>query len=161
MDALVDLGPGAEDNPLAVELAARIRQNLIERPEKAADFRALRGTVFVALTGVGESITLRCDPDLGRLTVHEGQVGVPMVTFCGDTEDLRRLTDVPMMRWLRVPFASPVWARQGPVRVRRSTSPIAPDGERSFEGVRAARPPSRGHEAPPDYLAALTRNSLS
>jgi hypothetical protein len=105
VDALVDLGPGAEDNSLASDLAARIRQNLTEHPEKAADFRALRGTVFIALTDVGESITLRFD--LGRLTIHEGQVGVPMVTFCGDTEDLRLLTDLPLMPWLRVPFALP------------------------------------------------------
>ena len=105
MEPLVDLGARRRGQPARVALAARIRQNLIERPEKAADFRALRGSVFVALADIGESITLRFD--LGRLTIHEGQVGVPMVTFCGDTEDLRRLTDLPMMRWLRVPFAFP------------------------------------------------------
>ncbi|HVY45269.1 MAG TPA: hypothetical protein VHB21_05290, partial [Minicystis sp.] len=105
MEPLVDLGPGAEDNPLAVELAERIRQNLSERPAKAADFRALRGTVFVALSDTGESITLRFDH--GRLTIHEGQVGVPMLTFCGDTADLRRLPDLPMTRWLRLPVALP------------------------------------------------------
>jgi hypothetical protein len=136
VDALVDLGPGAEDNPLAVELAARIRQNLIERPEKAADFRALRGTVFVALTDVGESITLRFD--LGRLTIHEGQVGVPMVTFCGDTEDLRRLTDLPLMRWLRVPFASPFGrAKDGSRETLRHLSRLLANGRLKVYGLLA------------------------
>ena len=113
MDPLVDLAPGAEDDPLANELASRIRANLAERPDKLVDFRALRGTVFVVMQDVGESITLRFDH--GRLTIHEGQVGVPMVTFGGDTADLRRLPDLPLVRWLRLPFATP-FATRGAAR---------------------------------------------
>jgi hypothetical protein len=105
VDPLIDLAPGADDNALAVELAARVRENLASRPEKASDFRALRGSVLVVLQDEGEALTLRFDH--GRLTIHEGHVGIPVVTFCGDAADLRRLSDFPITRWFRLPVALP------------------------------------------------------
>lgn len=98
---IIDLAPGAEDNRVAVELAAVIRKNISENPKKQADFRALRGSVLMVAQDRGESLTLRFD--LGRLTIHDGAVGIPSLTMCGDLEALRRLADVPLTRWLRLP----------------------------------------------------------
>jgi hypothetical protein len=98
---LIDLAPGAEDNPVAVELAAVIRKNIVESPKKQADFRGLRGSVLLVAQDRGESLTLRFD--LGRLTIHDGAVGIPSLTICGDLQALRSLADVPLTRWLRLP----------------------------------------------------------
>jgi len=54
---------------------------------------------------LAESFTLRFD--LGRLTVHDGGVGIPTVTFCGDADALRRLADLPLTRLLRLPNLGP------------------------------------------------------
>src|SRR3954463_1922520 len=102
---IIDLAPGAEDNPVAVELAALIRRNLSASPRKKADFRALRGSVLMVAQDLGEALTLRFNH--GRLTIHDGTVGIPSVTFCGDQSALRRLTDFPVTRWLRLPILSP------------------------------------------------------
>jgi hypothetical protein len=105
MDPIIDLAPGAEDNPLAVAIADRIRANIEANPRKRADFRALRATVLMVAQDLGESFTLRFDH--GRLTVHDGNVGIPSVTFCGDADALRRIEDFPLTRLLRLPVWSP------------------------------------------------------
>ena len=110
MDPIVDLAPGAEDNALALEIADRIRHNLAHSRPKAADFRAMRASVLMVAQDLGESFTLRFDH--GRLTVHDGGVGIPSVTFCGDGDALRRLSDFPLTRWLRLPALGP-FAREG------------------------------------------------
>jgi hypothetical protein len=110
VDPLIDLAPGAEENTLAVEIADRIRESVAHRRGAAADFRALRASVLMVAQDLGESFTLRFDH--GRLTVHDGAVGIPSVTFCGDAEALRRLSDVPLTPWLRLPFLGP-FTREG------------------------------------------------
>lgn len=110
MEPIIDLAPGAEENALAVEIADRIRDNLAHSPHKLADFRGLRASVLMVARDLAESFTLRFD--LGRLTVHDGSVGIPLVTFCGDAGALRRLTDFPLTRWLRLPIGGP-FAPQG------------------------------------------------
>lgn len=110
MEAIIDLAPGAEDNALAVEIAERIRKNVESRPAAAADFRALRASVLMVAQDLAESFTLRFDH--GRLTVHDGGVGIPWVTFCGDADALRRLSEVPLTPRLRLPALGP-FAREG------------------------------------------------
>src|SRR5689334_23235668 len=107
---IIDLAPGAEENPVAVELADLIRRNLSGKPRKSADFRALRGSILMVAQDLGEALTLRFDH--GRLTIHDGTVGIPAVTFCGDLSALRRLADFPLTRWLRLPLLTPL-ARDG------------------------------------------------
>lgn len=107
---IIDLAPGAEENPVAVELADLIRSNLRASRRKIADFRALRGTVLMVAQDLGEALTLRFD--LGRLTIHDGTVGIPAVTFCGDLSALRHLADFPITRWFRAPILTP-FARVG------------------------------------------------
>jgi hypothetical protein len=101
MDPIVDLAPGAEDNPLAVDLAGRIRKNVAQSPALRADFAALRASVLMVAEDRAEACTLRFDH--GRLTVHDGNVGIPSVTFCGAEAALRRLGDFPITRRLRLP----------------------------------------------------------
>jgi hypothetical protein len=110
MDPIIDLAPGAEENGLAVELADRVRDNLARSPRKLADFRALRASVLMVAQDRAESFTLRFDH--GRLTLHDGNVGIPSVTFCGDAEALQRLADFPLTRLFRLPLAGPL-TREG------------------------------------------------
>ena len=99
--AVVDLAPGAEDNPVALELAELVRANIAADPRKQADFRGIRGSVLMVAQDLGESLTLRFDH--GRLTIHDGTVGVPSVTFCGDFDALRSLAELPVLPVFRVP----------------------------------------------------------
>jgi hypothetical protein len=105
VEPIVDLAPGADDNALAVRFAELIRQNLRVKPQKQADFRALRAGVLVVAQDSGDAFTLRFDH--GRLTVHDGALGIPTVTFCGDASALMLLADVPIMPWLRLPVRLP------------------------------------------------------
>jgi hypothetical protein len=113
---IIDLAPGADENELATELAARVRANLEKRPKNLADFRALRATILVVADDTGESLTLRFDH--GRLTIHDGAIGIPAVTFCAARELLLGLPEAPIRRWLRSPRA--VW--------RHFVAPIASGG---------------------------------
>jgi hypothetical protein len=98
---IIDLAPGADDNPLAERLADRIRRNLDGKPKKKRDFRALRGSVLVVAQDTGTALTMRFDH--GRLTIHDGTVGIPSVTLCGDEEVLLNLSDVGISRWFGLP----------------------------------------------------------
>ncbi len=133
MDPIIDLAPGAEDNPLAVELAARIRTNVAAHPKKRADFRSLRGSVLVVAQDEGESLTLRFDH--GRLTIHDGNVGIPWVTLCADLAVLRALPDVPLSRFLRLPLVGS-WTGEAGTTARRLLGQLA-TGEIKVYGLTA------------------------
>ena len=98
----VACAPGAEDNPLATWLVGRIEQSLAEREEAQRDFYALRAAVAVVAPDKRHQVTLRFDH--GYLTVHDGMMGIPDVTLCGDEEVLKALADVPLSRWGRLPL---------------------------------------------------------
>ncbi|HZF47813.1 MAG TPA: hypothetical protein VE093_04140 [Polyangiaceae bacterium] len=101
MDPILDLAPGADENPLATELAERIRAHLDTSRKKLAVFRAMRGTFLVVAEDTGESLTLRFDH--GRLTIHDGAIGVPGVTLCAPREVLLGLPDTRLRRVLLRP----------------------------------------------------------
>ncbi len=101
MDPIIDLAEGTEENPLAVLLADRIRQNVARSARKQNDFRALRGSVLVVAQDTTQTLTMRFDH--GRLTIHDGTVGIPSVTLCGDEVVLRRLANIGLSRRLRLP----------------------------------------------------------
>jgi hypothetical protein len=102
----IDLAPGTDDNELALELARLLRAALgldvsdeprVEGPRSTLsralrDFRSLRATVLVVAQDTGDAATVRFDH--GRAIVHDGCVGLPTVTFCGDADALRRLFGV-------------------------------------------------------------------
>ncbi len=130
---IIDLAPGAEENQVAVELADLIRKNIAASPHKQADFRALRGSVLMVAQDLGEALTLRFDH--GRLTIHDGTVGIPSVTFCGDLAALRRFADFPVTRWLRLPLLLP-FAQQGR-EAWRSLSRLFANGDLKVYGLAA------------------------
>ncbi len=97
MDPIVDLAPGADSSPLAQQFASRIKRN-VEDPRLRRAFFALKATIFLVDFDAGETISLRFDH--GRLTAHEGPIGVPSVTFGGprvalDSLERARLRDLP------------------------------------------------------------------
>ena len=105
MEPIVDLAPGADDNALAIRFAETLRERLRADPRRGQDFRALRASVFVVAQDTGEALTLRFDH--GRLTVHDGALGMPTVTFCGDQAALMLLFELPLVPWLRLPGRLP------------------------------------------------------
>jgi hypothetical protein len=132
-EPLIDLAPGAEGSPLAVRLADLVRGNLRVRPAKLADFRALRGTVLIVARDTGDSLTMRFDH--GRLTIHDGAVGVPTVSLLADLDDLFAISDVPLTRIGRLPIPRP-GDPIGRARVGRLAGLVA-SGELKIYGLAA------------------------
>lgn len=131
MPPIVDLAPGAEDNPLAVRFSRIICENLKHDPRRNAGFRALRGAVLMVAQDTVTSITMRFDH--GRLTIHDGGIGIPSVTFCGDEAVLFRLPEIAFHRWLRVPMLGLVHRRAGvPLR---ETAALVASGELKIYGL--------------------------
>lgn len=104
MEPVVDLGPGADKNPLARVLADLVRTNA-RRAAQRRELERLRGSVAVVADDAGSALTLRFD--FGRLTVHEGIVGVPDVTLRGRSADVEALADLPFKTRLRLPLPAP------------------------------------------------------
>lgn len=94
------LAPGAEDNGLCGMLADLVRQNLEAKPHKRRDFDALSGTVGIVAEDAEVALTLRFDA--GKLTLHDGIVGVPDVTIRGPADSIVALSNVPLTRGLPV-----------------------------------------------------------
>lgn len=111
MEPIIDLAPGAEDNPLAIELVEQVRRNVAGSSKKNHDFRTLRGSVLIVAQDTQSVLTMRFDH--GRLTVHEGAVGIPSVTLCGDEQVLRDLTRLKLSSWLRFPKVIPRTGQTG------------------------------------------------
>jgi hypothetical protein len=92
------LAPGAEDNGLCTMLADLVRQNLEAKPHKRDDFRALYGNVAIVAEDAEVALTMRFDG--GKVTLHDGIVGVPDVTIRGPADAIVGLSNVPLStRW--------------------------------------------------------------
>jgi hypothetical protein len=102
MDPVVDLAEGAEHDPLAQSLAEIVRSN-VARDWQRREFARLRGSAAIVADDAGTALTLRFD--FGRLTIHEGVVGIPDVTIRGTIPDIEALTRLPFHPALRVPVA--------------------------------------------------------
>lgn len=109
LDPIVDLAPGAEENDLASTFADVLRHNLRTSPRAQKSFRAMRATVQFVAVDTTQAVTMRFDH--GRVTVHEGNVGIPAITFCGDHDALLGLTSVPLSAWLGLPVPNPLKPR--------------------------------------------------
>jgi hypothetical protein len=131
MDPIVDLAPGAEENSLAVRFHQLFRDSLKDDARRIADFRALRGSVLTVAQDTGESMTMRFDH--GRLTIHDGAIGIPTVTFCGDEEVLLRLPKIAFHRWLKLPMLG-VLHRRASVPLRDLAALVA-RGELKIYGL--------------------------
>jgi hypothetical protein len=101
MDPVVDLAPGTEGNALARRLADLVRSNLT-RDWQRREFQRLRGSVAIVADDAASAVTLRFD--FGRLTFHEGVVGVPDITISGTSADIESLTHMRFQGPFRLPL---------------------------------------------------------
>ena len=100
MEPVVDLAPGAEHDPLATRFAEIVRDNL-RNAWQEREFLRLRGSAVIFADDAGTALTLRFD--FGRLTIHEGVVGIPDVTIRGGIADIEALTQLPVGGLARLP----------------------------------------------------------
>lgn len=101
MTPVVELGPGADDNGFALMLAELIRQNLDDHPHKQRDFFKLSGRVAIVVEDAGVAVTLRFDA--GRLTVHDGIVGIPDLTIRADSDDVTQMSLMELLPRVGLP----------------------------------------------------------
>jgi hypothetical protein len=98
----IELAPGAEDNGLAMMLADLVRQNLDAKPHKKGDFEALEGAVSIVADDADVALTLRFDG--GKLTIHDGIVGIPDLTIRGPSDVIMALSNMPLSTPLALPI---------------------------------------------------------
>ncbi|MCC6527327.1 MAG: hypothetical protein IT373_32055 [Polyangiaceae bacterium] len=162
MDANIGLSPGTEGNALAPWVAATIERNLVDPALRreflalraavaivaleplelegtlgkgptsgaAAARRAREATPPLAELEGRTAVTLRFDH--GQLTIHDGVVGIPDLTLCGEREVLLGLADLPLDGRLRLPL--PRLARGDNRALRRSLLELA-TGELKVYGL--------------------------
>ena len=127
----IDLAPGAEDNGLASMLADLVRQNLEAKPHKVGDFEALDGTIAIVADDADVCLTLRFER--GRLTIHDGIVGIPDVAIRGGSETIMALSNMPLTRPLGLPLPDPRDKDQ--VALSRSVMAAMRSGEFKMHGA--------------------------
>lgn len=128
----IRLAPGAEENGLANMLAQLVRQNLEGKPHKVADFEALAGSIAIVADDAGVALTMRFERG-GRLTIHDGIVGVPHGTIRGPGEIIMALSDMPVATSLGLPIPDP--RDKQAVSVVRSVVRALRKGELHFHGA--------------------------
>jgi hypothetical protein len=126
----VTLALGAEDNDLAVWVSECLRRNLAKNPLCRRDFDAMRAAVAMVAPDRQQQCTLRFDH--GHLAIHDGMLGVPDLTFCGDFSVLTGLESFPLTRWGRLPF--PALARRRAALWRQSVMELV-TGELKIYGL--------------------------
>jgi hypothetical protein len=102
----VQLAPGAEENGLAMMLADLVRQNLEAKPHKQGDFAALSGSVAIVADDADVALTMRFERG-GKLTIHDGIVGIPDVTIRGPSDAVLALSNMPLATRLGLPIPDP------------------------------------------------------
>ncbi len=106
MPADVQLAPGAEENGLAMMLRDLVSQNLDAKPHKLGDFRALQGSVSIVADDADVALTMRFEAG-GKLTIHDGIVGIPDVTIRGPSDAVLALSNMPLATRLGLPIPDP------------------------------------------------------
>lgn len=99
MDPIVDLAPGADESVLARFFSERVRDT-VRNAKRRATFFSLKATIFVVDFDSGSATTLRFDH--GRLTIHDGTIGMPSVTIGGP---LHALLSLDRIRFADIPRA--------------------------------------------------------
>jgi hypothetical protein len=106
MEPDVQLAPGAEENGLAHMLRDLVKQNLEEKPHKMGDFEALDGSVSIVADDADVALTMRFESG-GKLTIHDGIVGIPDVTIRGPSDAVLALSNMPLATRLGLPIPDP------------------------------------------------------
>lgn len=130
MESDVTLAIGAEDNELAVWVAACLRRNLAANPASRRDFEAIRAAVAIVAPDRQLQCTLRFDH--GHVTIHDGMLGVPDLTFCADFAVLLGLENFPLTRYGRLPL--PVLSQRRAMLWRQSVMELM-TGELKIYGL--------------------------
>jgi len=111
VEADIGFAPGAEDNPLAVWIGQLVAENVAAHAACRRDFGVLRAAVAMVAPDRRLSVTLRFDH--GQLTIHDGMIGIPDVTLCGDYEVLVAVANIPLSPIGRLPLPPLSRARTG------------------------------------------------
>jgi hypothetical protein len=127
----IELAPGAADNGLASMLADLLRQNLADKPHKVPDFEALEGVVAIVAEDADVCLTLRFER--GRLTIHDGIVGIPDVTIRATSELILSMSNMPLSTPLGLPIPDP--RDKDAVAVSRSVMAAMQTGELRMYGA--------------------------
>jgi len=90
MEPAIHLAPGASANGLATMLAGLVRQNIDDNTMKRKAFFGIRGRVAIRAVDIDVALTLVFGD--GRLTVHDGVVGVPDVVVLAESEEITYLS---------------------------------------------------------------------
>lgn len=99
----MELTAGAQDNGLASMLGGLVKQNLAAKPHKIRDFASLSGAVAIVADDADVALTLSFAKG-GRLTIHDGIVGIPDVTIRGPAEVIMALSNLPLATPLGLPI---------------------------------------------------------
>jgi hypothetical protein len=108
--ARISFGPGAEQNGLASMVAGLILQNLLDRPEKRADFARLRGRIGIVAEDAGVAMTLEFAGNM--LIVHDGIAGIPDVTVRAQSDDIVQMSLLELTRRFALPNLRGTAARE-------------------------------------------------
>jgi hypothetical protein len=106
MEPDVQLAPGAEETGLAHMLRDLVKQNLEAKPQKMGDFEALDGNVSIVADDADVALTMRFESG-GKLTIHDGIVGIPDVTIRGPSDAVLALSNMPLATRLGLPIPNP------------------------------------------------------
>ena len=99
----IDLAPGAELNSLACWAHEQLLAALAGASSaKLHELRSLRAAVVFVAVDQRFSTTLRFDH--GDVTIHDGIVGIPDLTFCGDLRLIESLIRLRFGRFSRLPL---------------------------------------------------------
>lgn len=96
----VELAPGSGGAMTAI-MAQLLRDNLADRVEKRRDCAAIRGRVAIIAEDIDSSVTLHFEA--GRVTVHDGIVGIPDLSVRGPSDLILELSRLQLQSYLRLP----------------------------------------------------------
>ena len=86
------MAPGAEEAGMAAMLAEMIGTNLKNKPERVKDFNKLNGTIWITADDADVDMTMVFEA--GKLTVHAGKVGTPILAISTDSSTLMDLANI-------------------------------------------------------------------
>jgi hypothetical protein len=93
--AQINYSPGIEDEGgLPVMIAGIIQGNMDAKPHRQNDFNALNGNIYMQAHDADVDMTMVFEK--GKLSVHSGKVGNPMISICTDSETLLDLANINM-----------------------------------------------------------------
>jgi hypothetical protein len=87
----VELAPDVEPG-MASMLADMIKTNLKDKPDRVKDFNKLRGTIWITAEDADTEMTMVFEG--GKLMVHSGKVGTPILEISTDASTLMDLANI-------------------------------------------------------------------